>query len=314
MQTLIDYISFSDTLDNLDYWCDFFRFPLSDFQAGRARYGWSEHRFFNGIHIYSGCRDDCFIELSGVGCRTLESLHSNSFDWLGFLCLIADKGPCSTLHVSRLDIATDDTDGVLSFPKLYRYTKLKRYISRARRVFWTDGSEQQIFFGSPSSDTRLRIYNKALERGVPDEQWIRAEFQLRNDAAYSFIQNLKLTQHIGKCYSGVLLNYLRYTVAAPDGNNNNGRIDTVSWWSDFLGECTRLKNIYVGGLEYNRQSLNDFIRKQCSSSLKLWLELNGGDLTELARIAYDANLNQKQLDLLRREKLREGSGINDFKP
>lgn len=110
--------------------------------------------------------------------------------------------------------------------------------------------------------------------------------------------------------SPVSVNYLRYTVAAPDSNNNNNRIDTVCWWSEFLGECSRLKNIYVGGLEYNRQSLNDYIRKQCSSSLKLWLELNGGDLTELARIAYDANLNPKQLDLLRREKLIEGSMKN----
>ena len=310
MQTLIDYISFSDTSDYLDFWCEFFRFPLSESLAGHARYGWSEHRYFNGIHIHSGGREDCFFEFSGVGCRTLESLFHNEFDWLDFLNYIADKGPFSTLHVSRLDIASDDTEGILSFPKLYRFTRQHKYISRSRRVFWSDGCEQQIVFGAPQSNTRLRIYNKALERGLSDEHWIRAEFQLRNDAAYSFLQNLKLTQHIGKCYSGVMLNYLRYTVAAPDSNNNNNRIDTVSWWSDFLGECSRLKNIYVGGLEYNRQSLNDYIRKQCSSSLKLWLELNGGDLTELARIAYDANLNPKQLDLLRREKLKEGSTKN----
>lgn len=307
MQTLIDYLSFSDCADRLDYWLEFFHLPLTDFQTGRPRYGWSEHQFFSGIHVYTGTRSDVFFEFSGVGCRTLETIHHNQFNWLHLLSLLASYDFSSACHVTRLDVACDDTDGVLCFPELYLFTQQRKYITKARRVFWTDGSEQEIMFGSPKSDTRLRIYNKALERGVPDEHWIRSEFQLRNDAAFSFLQNLKNTRNIGSCYSGVLLNYLRYIEDWTDANNNNSRIPTAPWWANFLGECERLKNIYVGGLEYNRQSLIDYIRKQCSSSLKAYVELFDGDFSELFNIIDDAKLNPKQIELLRREKLKEGS-------
>ena len=76
------------------------------------------------------------------------------------------------------------------------------------------GDEEEVIFGASSSSTRLRIYNKALERGVAGP-WVRVEFQLRDEAANSFLANLLAREgRIGETYGGVLLNYLRYQL--PD--------------------------------------------------------------------------------------------------
>lgn len=165
------------------------------------------HEFFGGMHVYHGGRDDVGIELSGSGCRTLESCNGNSFDWLGLFRYIMEQG--DEMNISRLDVAGDDNDGVLTLDKITQQTRTRKYICKARRCVWMAGDEEEVIFGASSSSTRLRIYNKALERGV-EGPWVRVEFQLRDEAADSFILNLLRLGEIGPTYGGVLLNYLRY--------------------------------------------------------------------------------------------------------
>lgn len=172
-----------------------------------------------------------------------------------------------------------------------------------------NGDEQEIIFGSSKSDTRLRIYNKALERGV-DGPWIRVEFQLRDDAADSFIKNLRQQPSIGSTYSGVLINYLRYTTKSPDQNNNNERLDTTLWWRTFTNEAARIKNIKVGGLSYNYEDLREYIAVQTASSLKAFVELHNGDLTDLIDIINAAELNERQKLLIRNTSMLWGSDID----
>lgn len=154
------------------------------FQEGNARnsYGWDNHLYYHGLHLRYGGRDDINIEMSGTGCRFLEECNDCDFNWLAFLDFLKNLKTC---NISRLDVACDDKDKILNMRKLYSHTQSRKYISRARRCVWMNGDEQEIIFGSSKSNTRLRIYNKALERGV-DEHWIRAEFQFRDEAADSF--------------------------------------------------------------------------------------------------------------------------------
>lgn len=54
------------------------------------------------------------------------------------------------------------------------------------------GSEGEcIYFGSPKSNTRIRIYNKAAERGYKEgeKHWIRVELQLRDVNASGALKN-----------------------------------------------------------------------------------------------------------------------------
>lgn len=232
MEVLIDYLKFTSKVHN---WTDFIELLGLEsvvWQQGKAREGWTLHEYSNGIHIYHGGRDYVGVELSGAGCRMLETCNKNIFDWCELFAYIREHG--KDMNISRLDVAGDDKDGILTLGKVTRYTMQGKYISKARRRVWISGDEEEVIFGAPSSSTRLRIYNKALERGV-DGPWVRVEFQLRDDAADSFVLNL--LQHggeIGPTYSGVLLNYLRFTTRDPSGcNNNYDRIPTAMFWDCF---------------------------------------------------------------------------------
>lgn len=272
-------------------------------EAGKARDGWLYHEYFGGMHFYHGGRDDAGVELSGSGCRTLESFNGNSFDWLSLFRYIVDQG--DDMNISRLDVAGDDQDGGLSLERITQQTKARKYICKARRCVWMAGDEEEVIFGASSSSTRLRIYNKALERGV-EGPWVRVEFQLRDEAADSFILNLLRRGCIGETYGGVLLNYLRYTVRCPgDSQNNYDRIPTVGWWSRFVGTAEKIKNITVGGLEYNYFNLEAFIVKQCAGSLRAFVEANGGDFGPLMDLITRAKLSKKHEELLAQLKMGE---------
>lgn len=234
MEVLIDYLKFTSKVHN---WTDFIELLGLEsivWQQGRPYKGWTLHEYFSGIHIYHGGRDDVGVELSGAGCRMLETCNKNSFDWCELFAYIMEHAKNKDMNISRLDVAGDDKDGILTLDKVTRYVKARKYISKPRRKICISEDKEEVMFGAKSSSTRLRIYNKALERGV-DGPWVRVEFQLRDEAADSFVLNL-LNEggEIGPTYSGVLLNYLRFTTRDPSGcNNNYNRIPTASWWRSF---------------------------------------------------------------------------------
>lgn len=308
MEILVDYLSFTDKKYDIDFWKKWLGIDTVEFMEGsnKSSYGWQYHLYYHGMHLRYGGREDVGLEFSGTGCRFIEQCNNCDFDWAQLLGFLDDL---PGVNVSRLDIAGDDQDGILQMNKLYRHTINHKYICRARRCVWMNGDEQEIIFGSSKSDTRLRIYNKALERGV-DGPWIRCEFQLRDDAADSFIKNLRQQPSIGSTYSGVLVNYLRYTSKAPDQNNNNDRLDTASWWRTFTNEAARIKNIKVGGLSYNYEDLREYITVQTASSLKTFVELHDGDLTGLIDIINAAELNERQKLLIKNSSMIRGTEID----
>jgi len=295
MDILIDYLRFTSKIHNLADILELLGLEKVEWIEGKSRDGWLYHGYFSGMHIYHGGREDVGVELSGVGCRTLESCWAKQFDWFKLIAYLIEHN--GDMNVSRLDVACDDRE-ILSLKKITEYTRDRKYISRARRRVWMSGDEEEVIFGSTQSATRLRIYNKALERGV-EGPWTRVEFQLRDEAADSFMINLLAYKDIGRTFSGVLLNYLRYTTKAPDPLNHHNRIRTVRWWDEFLGTSEKIRNVTVGGLEYNFSDLESFIKKQCLSSLKAYVELNGGSVDPLIKLISDAKMNRRQEELVK---------------
>lgn len=306
MDILVDYLTFSSKELTPDNIINLFGLSDSDLIETSGRNGWYQRLYFNGISIFYGERDDIGVEMSGTGCRTVESLNNNRFNWVKFLRWLNHQP--DDINISRLDIAGDEQEGILSMDNLYKHTYQRKYISRARSAVWMNGNQQEIIFGASTSKTRLRIYNKALERGQ-DGHWIRVEFQFRDKAADSFINNLMLVGDIGSTYSGVLLNYLRYTKTAPDGNGQHSRIETTKWWSEFCGTSEKIKNFTVGGLEYNKEKLDRFIKVQCGPSLRAFVESENGDLTKLLEIVSSSQLNKKQIEMLSKLQLSGGKAV-----
>ncbi len=181
------------------------------------------------------------------------------------------------------------------------YVAQRKYVSKFRRNIYTLGSEEFVFFGSPQSDVRLRIYNKALERGYPDEHWIRFEFQLRNAASGKFIKEYGRNQNIGYCVKSCLNNYVRFLSKphSPDDRHQD-RIPTVQWWSRLLSGADKLSLFESVGVEYNLSRLEKYLVTQVAPSLAAYFQCKGGDLDTLYRLidAGSSHMNQRQAMLV----------------
>ena len=108
-----------------------------------------------------------WVEMSGQGCRTFESL--SSVGWDGIFSFIQQNG----LKITRLDVAYDDHSGLLNIRDIVDDTQDGMYVSKSdywETVLSSKGTTVQI--GSPQSKVLIRIYDKAAERGKTDEHWI----------------------------------------------------------------------------------------------------------------------------------------------
>jgi len=271
-----------------------------------GRYGWHNRLYYRGISVlFGGSREDVCLELSGTGCRTVEEISENTFDWFRFLQGFEFDIRTGDVNISRLDIAGDDHEGILQYRRMTMHCRRRRYICKTQWNMWTDGAEQAIYFGSPASDRRLRIYNKALEQKLEGEHWTRAEMQMRNKNAVSFLLNWFREKDIGGCYAGVLRDFLRFTDTAPE-NKHHARCETCSWWDTFIGLIGKCPQLYIDSGVYTLWHVQHFLERQAASSLKLWLEANNGDWQDIVDMIEHAKLNSRQLQLLDRIRREEG--------
>lgn len=282
-----------------------------NFEQIKSFLGYEHCIIFDGVRIhwtdnlklYEVC-----IDLSGKGCRTIEFLNENQFDWFQFFSDLDFVDNHAQVNISRLDVACDDLDGVLDYDTLCDYTKERKYICKATcEPWWTFGRKKELVFGSEHSDRLLRIYDKALEQrnmlkkkhpelmALIPEHWIRAEFQLRDDNALSFLMNWLKVNDLGKCYSGTMNDYLRFVTKTVDSVRlNYQRYNTTRWWVKFLGSAEKLKKCYIVGREYTISSIYEYLDAQAGSSLKTVLEADEGDISRLMEIVEKSKLNQKQ--------------------
>lgn len=265
-----------------------------DYEIVKSYYGLKYCMVYGRIKLHYS-EELIVLDLSGEGCRMLETHYENNLNWMEFIGkFMSQEGS----HLARLDIAGDDKpeEGekpLLSMQTMIKHAKEKRYISLAHKVTYTGGSEEEVQVGSGGSDRFLRIYNKALERKTYNGHWIRAEFQLRNDCALSFYMRAFENGDIGKTYSGMLYDYLRFIREENDGFHQS-RYHVCRWWTSFCGTSKRIKGFYIGGLEYNLQKLTDFVKIQAGGSMKAYYILSGESMEPLKKIIEESEMNEKQ--------------------
>lgn len=296
---LVDYltVSFKEVMDP-----DFFVRSLFgqgvDWQKKPGKFGYTEALFFGNIWVMHRKMDRGFemcVDMSGTGCRAFESLKGEGFQWADFL-----DGLCAAYdpHFSRLDVALDLTEKwVPPVRTICKYVADRRYVSKYRRNIYTLGSEEFAFFGSPHSDVRLRIYNKALERGYSDQHWVRFEYQLRNDAAGKFVKEFLKHRNIGYCLRSCLNNAIRFTREPCIDTTNRVRLKNVQWWERLMSGADKISLFECVGLEYNLSRLEKYLVTQVAPSLYTYLRCCGGDLTHLLE-AGKFRLNQRQSNLI----------------
>lgn len=146
------------------------------------------------------------LQISGQGCRTLESRDINLWSLLFYMA--QDE----RVNITRLDIAVD-----LDYKILHKFIKNitdGRYISKNRQIkVYNSVQDKQLkaetlYLGSRQSKCLIRVYDKAVEQGLTDGTiWERIEIQLKADYIKNYVPMLQLS--IPSAVSSLLFAYFR---------------------------------------------------------------------------------------------------------
>lgn len=234
--------------------------------------GYRDRLYFGCISVHFNGRDDMgvWVEMSGQGCRNFEDLSTLSDKWDTLFLFIQEHN----LHITRLDVAFDDHTGILDIKRVASDTEAERFVSRSNRwqvVRSSEGTSVQI--GSPKSKVLIRIYDKAAERGIENQHWVRVELQLRDSRAEEFS---KLVMPIGEAFAGVLLNYLRFVEPDPT-DTNKSRWQMTDYWAELVGDVSRIKIFVAPGAEYNLEKCRHYVFDMAGNAIDALFQIYGPD-------------------------------------
>lgn len=265
----------------------------------KFRNGYPMQCYWNGITFSYGADDEKYykdpskarndmgicVNLSGTGCRCFETYGNG--DWFHLFSYLfrntdyvaESQHIFKRYNITRLDLAYDDHNGILDINQIERDTRDRNYTSRSKysEIVWSDNQNDDIHgltiqIGSDKSDVKIRIYNKAAERGFKDRHWIRTELQLRSDRAKNAAAQLVLNKHIGRITSGILRNYLLFRT--PSSDSNISRWPIADYWDSLILDMQRISLWAAPGEEYNFANTEYWLFKQYGAALSVISELH----------------------------------------
>ena len=213
-----------------------------------------------------------------------------------FQLLAADE----TANVSRLDIACDDREGFLNMEEIVEKVQANEINSRMTKrsvIVSFDGTQRSgstIYLGAPSSDFRVRIYDKALEEGV-DGHWIRVELVMRHKNAAAFVEQMNSAPSVGKLAAQVVND--KFSFIERDDSNIT-RCTVCGWWRSFVDELESVRLVARCVVQHSVERIENWIESQVGPSLAVILNTLGWPhLFELAHAAA-GRLSARQLSLI----------------
>lgn len=250
--------------------------------------GYKNRLYYDHISIHYNGREDMgiWLEMSGQGCRVFESRGHGDYDIL-FREWLENE---DEMNVTRIDVAFDDHEGLLDIKQLVKDTQdldddnnPAQFVSkfRKREVIWShdDGGAPALTVqhGRKGSETMIRIYDKAAERGFTDRHWIRVELQHRADRAADFVRELLARKSdVGLLFRGVIYNYLRY-VEPDDFDSNRWRWPLKDYWAKLLDGIGRIRLYKKPGTVYNMLNLESFVIGQAGNAIDTYIRIKGVD-------------------------------------
>ena len=183
------------------------------------------------------------VNVTGKGCRELEA--AGMTDWRAVIGGLLDGGA----KFSRIDFALDDhpangETGLLDLDEMIAACQGRRAVLHYRSIDLHPKLDpitgtvigRGISFGNRQSDTCIRIYDKALQLGVPGH-WIRVELEAHGQRAQALAKSLVKTG--AGIVPSVLLGYLDFKEAGQTSRRSRQK----SWakWTAFLGTTQRCR-------------------------------------------------------------------------
>lgn len=316
-QVLIDWLTFSvkekdpakviQTYLGLD--------PALFQDTGYSLMGYSKVQRFSDILVCSeGREDDYFkdmgvcVSMSGNGCRTFETMSKLSLDLtdkqgtssVAFPALFRLLASDADANVSRIDIACDDQAGCLNMDDILTKTQANEINSRMTKrstVLSFDGTQRNgatVYIGAPSSDFRVRIYDKALEQGEPGH-WVRVELVMRAKNANAFVEQMTGSENVGKLAAQVIND--KFSFIDRDDSNIT-RCTVCSWWRSFVDELEAVRLVAREVIQHSVEQIGNWVEAQVGPSLAILFQTMGWPyIFELAKDSA-SRLSDKQVSLV----------------
>jgi len=269
---LFDYFSLTSKHDSPASIVQLLGMDLMSFEIVKGARGYRERLYFDGVSIhFDEGREEAWLEMSGKGCRTFETHGHGSWDSL-FNAALTSEG----MHITRLDVAFDDHTGIFDLDHMRNEMDKGNFVSKFK--YWESRNSLKgvtLYHGSPSSDVRFRIYDKAAERNREDEgHWVRFEIQMRDDNAKRFL-DLMILQGVGEVFAKTVNNYLRYIKGPEGGDSNKRRWPTADWWYRFIHISEKISLYQKPGTEYNIDNLERYVVDQAGAAAAAYVKLVG---------------------------------------
>lgn len=317
---LFDWFSVTTKIYDFSSIVEFLGLSDIPFSLKSGARGYRQRYYYDGISIhFDGINEGIWLEMSGQGCRVFET-YSKTCDFNRLINLVLDN--LEDFHVSRIDVAFDDFSGLLNVRKIYKNYMDMNCVCNFRtgsvNINPFDHDDVTFYFGSMTSDTFFRIYNKKYEvekktkKKLDDvEHWVRFEMQLRNDNAMEFIKNYVLLDYnVGGCFLAVVNNYLRFV--RPGSDSNKSRWSVAPWWSKFITVTEKISLYSKKDVDYNIWRCHNYVINQAGRSTLAYIDCVGVEqyLKELNNLSYDDNPKyQKMVDDYNQELFERGEGI-----
>lgn len=302
-----DWLTISCKYDDPDVWKVILGMEDCEWQLlDHGANGYRQAYFFGSVSIWFDGQPGmgCCVNLSGQGCRSFEEYGTGDYEALFARVLSAPD----IFNITRIDIAFDDHTGILDIQQLALDTEDREFVSRFRRELiekeFKDGRPGlTVYHGSRKSDIMIRIYDKAAERGISDQHWIRLEMQLRNERATAFAREASSGNWIGILFRGVLFNYLRYV--DPTSDINPSRWPLKDYWQLLLDDVEGIRLYEKPGVEYNVSQLDHFVFDQAAGALHCAVKLYGADFVVRRVLEKDISENVKYQKILSEFRCRK---------
>lgn len=252
------------------------------------------------------------VSMSGKGCRHWEMLteHKKSQriheESTPFMSLFQQLHIDERVNVSRVDLALDDTQGLLDLDVICNCVELNNINSRIRKRSYTlswDGQHptgKTVYIGAPSSDFRMRIYDKAKEMYQPgeagyDKHWVRFEIVMKGANANGFVNCMVNANDLGPLASGILQDKIAFI---ERDNENITRCSICQWWLDFVDAVAAVKLVFKEEVRHKLEDRIDWVSRQIAPSLSLINDACGYfKLRDIIKIGAGKRSKQQQAEL-----------------
>lgn len=268
----------------------------------------------NGVHVV----------VPGKGCRQLES----SGLFLGSVLARVVAGSREVINLgddpafarwckgfSRLDVAIDDREGLLSTDRMRRAIRSGECVSRWQfgngvEKFRMDGGEhaevQTLYLGSAQSLLRACVYDKAEEQRVRGENpgdgvWMRFELRARDERGDQL--GAVLLQRGMAGVARVLQGYVRFVVR-QEHDENRWRWPAARWWERFIGRVERL-SLTERPEERSYDDVRAWLSRQVSASVAMCQQVEGDDLGWFVALLEDGRVKMRE----RHRRIAAGAAV-----